>query len=190
MFYAGWSKTNMITCLFKNNASTYTPVLCICILVILPQNMKNRGLNSTFSPKILKNGVENRKFFQISEKGGLNSTTLQKQGAKFYSRLKKDVGLYRGAYLLLTPNPSGARESGKDIEVSSKRMKFKRPVAARHWTFHYSDVIMSTIESQITSLMIVYVTVYSGTDQRKHQAPRHWPLWGEYTGESGQRWFR
>ena len=34
---------------------------------------------------------------------------------------------------------------------------------------HYSDAIMGTIASQITSLTIVYSTVYSGTDQRKHQ---------------------
>ena len=36
--------------------------------------------------------------------------------------------------------------------------------------FHYNDVIMSTIASQITSLMIVYSTVYSGADQRNHQS--------------------
>ena len=35
---------------------------------------------------------------------------------------------------------------------------------------HYSDVIMSTLTSQITSLMIVYSAVYSGADQRKHQS--------------------
>ena len=35
---------------------------------------------------------------------------------------------------------------------------------------HYNDVIMSTIASQITSLTIVYLTVYSGADQRKHQS--------------------
>ena len=35
--------------------------------------------------------------------------------------------------------------------------------------YHYNDVIMSTIASQITSLMIVYSTVYSDADQRKHQ---------------------
>ena len=34
---------------------------------------------------------------------------------------------------------------------------------------HYSDVIMSVKASQITSLTIVYSTVYSGADQRKHQ---------------------
>ena len=35
---------------------------------------------------------------------------------------------------------------------------------------HYSDGIMSAIVSQITSLNIVYSTVYPGTDQRKHQS--------------------
>ena len=34
---------------------------------------------------------------------------------------------------------------------------------------HYDDVIMTTMASQITSLTIVYSTVYSGADQRKHQ---------------------
>ena len=36
------------------------------------------------------------------------------------------------------------------------------------WIFHYSDVIMGTMASQITSLTIVYLTVYA--DQRKHQS--------------------
>ena len=38
-----------------------------------------------------------------------------------------------------------------------------------HWT-HYGDVIMDTMASQITSLTIVYSTVYSGADERKHQS--------------------
>ena len=58
---------------------------------------------------------------------------------------------------------------------------------------HYDDVIMTTMASQITSLTIVYSTVYSGADQRKHQtsaslafgrgihrepvnSPHKWPL--------------
>ena len=36
--------------------------------------------------------------------------------------------------------------------------------------FHYNDVIMGAIASQITSLAIVYSTVYSGWDQSKHQS--------------------
>ena len=35
---------------------------------------------------------------------------------------------------------------------------------------HYNDAIMGTMASQITSLTIVYLTVYSRADQRKHQS--------------------
>ena len=48
---------------------------------------------------------------------------------------------------------------------------------------HYDDVIMSEMASQIISPAIVYSTVYSRADQRNIKAPRHWPLWGEFTGE-------
>ena len=34
---------------------------------------------------------------------------------------------------------------------------------------HYNDVIMTMMASQITSLTIVYSTIYSNADQRKHQ---------------------
>ena len=52
------------------------------------------------------------------------------------------------------------------------------------WPFlmHYGDVIMGAIASQITSLTIVYSTVYSDADQKNIKAPRHWPLCGEFTG--------
>ena len=33
---------------------------------------------------------------------------------------------------------------------------------------HYSDMIMGAMASQITSLTIVYWTVYSGADQKKY----------------------
>ena len=36
--------------------------------------------------------------------------------------------------------------------------------------FHYNDVIMDAIASQITSFTVVYSTVNSGADQRKHQS--------------------
>ena len=35
---------------------------------------------------------------------------------------------------------------------------------------HYNDALMGAIESQITSLAIVYSTVYSDADQGKHQS--------------------
>ena len=36
--------------------------------------------------------------------------------------------------------------------------------------FHYSDVILGAIASQITGVTIVYSTVYSGSYQRKDQS--------------------
>ena len=37
------------------------------------------------------------------------------------------------------------------------------------FNIHYNDAILNVMASQVTSLTIVYSTVYSGTDQRKHQ---------------------
>ena len=43
--------------------------------------------------------------------------------------------------------------------------RFQQPVL----DWHYSDAILGEMVSQITSLTIVYPTIYSGADQRKHQ---------------------
>ena len=50
---------------------------------------------------------------------------------------------------------------------------------------HYSDVIMGMMASKITSLGIVYSTVYSGADQRKHQSSASLAFVKEFTGD---RW--
>ena len=42
---------------------------------------------------------------------------------------------------------------------------------------HYSDVKMGAMASQITRLTIVYSTVYSGVDQRKHQSSTKLHRW-------------
>ena len=41
---------------------------------------------------------------------------------------------------------------------------------ASYGVFHYDDVIMTMLASQITSLMVVYSIVYSVVNQRKHQS--------------------
>ena len=41
---------------------------------------------------------------------------------------------------------------------------------ARQVIYHYTDVMITTVASQITSLTAVYSIVYSGADQRKHQS--------------------
>ena len=50
---------------------------------------------------------------------------------------------------------------------------------------HYSDVIMGAMANQITSLTIVYSTVCSGADQRKHKSSMSLAfVWGSHrTGE-------
>ena len=57
--------------------------------------------------------------------------------------------------------------------VNIKDVKDKDPlsctISAVHLA-HNSEVIMGAMVSQITSLTIVYSTVYSGVDQRKHQS--------------------
>ena len=45
---------------------------------------------------------------------------------------------------------------------------------------------MGTIASQITSLTIVYSTIYSGIDQRKHQSSASLAfVWGNHQGPVG-----
>ena len=44
---------------------------------------------------------------------------------------------------------------------------------------------MSTMESQITSLTVVYSTVIQAQIKENIKAPRHWPLLGEFTDD---RW--
>ena len=48
---------------------------------------------------------------------------------------------------------------------------------------YYDDVVMGMIVYQITSLTVVYSTVYSDAHKKNIKAPRHWPLWGKFIGD-------
>ena len=63
---------------------------------------------------------------------------------------------------------------------------------------HYSDVIMGAMVSQIISVSIVYSTVRSGADQRKHQSSssltfvrgiHRWPVNSPHTGPVTRKMF-
>ena len=63
---------------------------------------------------------------------------------------------------------------------------------------HYNDVVMGMIASQITSLTIVYSTVYSDADERKHQSSvslafvrgiYRWPVNSLHKGPVTQKMF-
>ena len=67
-----------------------------------------------------------------------------------------------------------------------------------HGSYHCSDVKMGTMASQITSLTIVYSTVYSGTDHRKHQSStspayvrgvHQWPVNSPHIGPVARKMF-
>ena len=59
-------------------------------------------------------------------------------------------------------------KSGSDNDLRRTVGKpFRVPMGSR---FHYNDVIMSAMASQINSLTIDYLSVYSGADQRKHKS--------------------
>ena len=63
---------------------------------------------------------------------------------------------------------------------------------------HYNGVIMSAMASQITSLNVVYSTVYSGEDQRRHQSSaslafvrgiHRWPVNSPHQGPVTRKMF-
>ena len=73
--------------------------------------------------------------------------------------------------------PLALRKSARGHSKATARNvdAYNRAMTRPSWNcgglLHYSDVIMGTMASQITSLAIVYSTVYSGANQRKHQSP-------------------
>ena len=69
--------------------------------------------------------------------------------------------------------------TGVKIHFLSRKWLSKPPKCRSH----YDDVIMTTMASQITSIAVVYSTVYSDADQRKHQTPASLAfVWGNSPG--------
>ena len=68
-------------------------------------------------------------------------------------------------------------------EISRVTLTGMRMQMTRIESYHYNDVIMGPIASQITSLTIVYSIVYSDADQRKHQSSASLAfVWGIHRG--------
>ena len=84
------------------------------------------------------------------------------------------------------------------IEVCTEWFTFSRHSMLLHILpqcgtqyLHYGDVTMSSMMFQITSLRIVYSTVYSSEDQRKHQSSASLAfVWGIHRGpvNSPHKW--
>ena len=65
-------------------------------------------------------------------------------------------------------------------------------------SYHYNDVMISMMASQITSLTIVYSTIYSGADQKRHQSSaslafmrgiHRWPVNSLHKGPETRKMF-
>ena len=61
-------------------------------------------------------------------------------------------------------------EIGKSWSSTRKDSNYLYHINVEDWHKHYNDIIMSMMVSQITSLVMVYSSVYSGADQRTHQS--------------------
>ena len=94
---------------------------------------------------------------------------------------------------LLTPinigynSPPSATPTPKEIVVKD----VGKPSGTKAHQHHYDDVIMGAIASLITSLTIVYSTVYSDADQRKYQSSASLAfVWGIHRGpvNSPHKW--
>ena len=73
----------------------------------------------------------------------------------------------------------------KDALPYGNIFKFCSMTEYEIYNIHYSDVIMSTMTSQITSLTIVYSAVFQTQIKENIKAPCHWHLRGKFTGD---RW--
>ena len=82
------------------------------------------------------------------------------------------------------PNEFSSRFIFESVETTA-------PSWAIFWVRNFNDVIMDKMASQITSLTIVYSTVYSDADQRKHQSSASLAfVWGIHRGpvNSPHKW--
>ena len=75
---------------------------------------------------------------------------------------------------------------------------WNRTATNHNKTHHYGDVTMSAMASQITSLAIIYWTVFSGPDQTKHQSSvplafvrgiHRWPVNSPHKGPVTRKMF-
>ena len=84
--------------------------------------------------------------------------------------------MYRDHVLTMDKSTYQKRPGTWHNTVSCSSFGLMSILPATDWSWlspnykHYSDVIMSAMASQITSITIVYSTVYSGADQRKYQS--------------------
>ena len=101
-------------------------------------------------------------------------------------------------YCEASQNNTCAIRKRKNINASNLVMPLFTNLPNMSWFTHYNDVIMSAMASQITSLTIVYSTVYSRRRSKKHQSSaslafvrgiHRWPVNSPHTGPVTRKMF-
>ena len=138
------------------------PILSYCQLDPYEQTSMNFNQNATFF--INENAYENIvcEMVAILSRGETSQHTYQ---AILQPTMTRSVSSVNYAHGL--PYPSWLRH-WQWISDTIVPVPVKQPI--KHDKALYNDVIMGAIASQITSLTIVFSTVYLDTDQRKHQS--------------------
>ena len=139
------------------------------------QRPVTRSFDVFFHLRPKKNGsVDNRKAFDLRRHHVHYDVTVMRCGASTYcdrDKIWNAVFFNKKAWILLV------RECWDYIY--------------RILQYDYDDVIMGAIAPQITSLTIVYSTVYSGVNQSKHQSSASLAfVWGIHRGpvNSPHKW--
>ena len=133
-------------------------------------------------------------FVKYTKYGGSNTNTNSNTWFEIWSNTNTNTNtpylylyLYLQIQIRIWPQPcgllvmkmeySGLNQSIPSVSTKSlKAMQVWGPVEISELhvlqvsCMHYTDVIMGTIASQITSLTIFYSTVYSDADQRKYHS--------------------
>ena len=85
----------------------------------------------------------------------------------FFADSKRDR---EGCYTRMTIMGSQHNDGLKQERRTFSALTMELHLSCINPSQHYCDAIMGTVASQITSLTIVYTTVYSDADQSKHQS--------------------
>ena len=94
-------------------------------------------------------------------------------------------GTWSGGSEAWLPNPSSLTYFNRNgrVRILGKTSWYDTLRAELPSMKHYNDIIIDTMASQITSLTIVYSTVYSGAYQSKHQSSASLAfVWGIHRG--------
>ena len=152
----------------------------ICFLINNPWCWVTQGLDQICLTKIrLAVQTQNVRIIAMSDNFFFNNITIENIFAPMYAERRGEIPTKIQKIRMTIKFVSFANVTVKSFKITSIFDKYHHRLhkyhnapdlysAIHHFvTEHYGDVIMGTIASQITSLTIVYSTVYSGADQRK-----------------------